>query len=149
MKKMVRLVYASKVRLDKLTSSELAHILMSSRTNNQSADITGLLLSNMECFLQVLEGPEHAVQALFTSIKSDPRHYSVTLIYELPITRRLFHDWAMGFSEITGEHFKLRLKDWTSLTPDEADAVLAGDMEIETGLPPESYPDHAPQHGRL
>ena len=52
-------------------------------------------------FMQILEGPEKAVQKLREKIKRDPRHGNFTIITEGRILARSFGDWSMGFRKIT------------------------------------------------
>jgi len=70
-------------------------ILSISRRNNIRDDITGALICRRDLYLQLLEGPEVAVQAALGRIARDDRHLAVRLLWSGPGTERLFPDWAM------------------------------------------------------
>lgn len=52
-------------------------------------------------FLQVLEGEESAVRALFATIESDPRHRGAIVLMEDEEESLLFDEWSMGFRNLT------------------------------------------------
>lgn len=91
------LVYSSSAPVE-LADTLLTELLRGSRQRNQQRGITGLLLYQQLRFLQVLEGPEAAVRAVFRRIACDQRHYALTVLSDGPIARRLFADWSMGFA---------------------------------------------------
>jgi hypothetical protein len=96
---MITLIYASSaVRL--MTQDELIELLTKAREKNQRLDITGMLLYKEGNFLQILEGPEAAVDALFNTIQQDPRHRGVIRIMRRPLETRQFAEWEMGFTQI-------------------------------------------------
>jgi hypothetical protein len=86
-----------------MADNELKALLNKSRTNNSSLGITGMLLYLDPFFIQVLEGDETVINKAFDTIKKDPRHYKVSIIYKKLIPQRLFPDWTMGFNKITRE----------------------------------------------
>lgn len=84
--------------------SELADILKGARVKNAGLGITGALMLHDDWFAQILEGPQAAVEDLFTRIKADPRHNSVRLSEAGPTAKHLFDKWAMA---IVAEHHEL------------------------------------------
>jgi Sensors of blue-light using FAD len=46
-------------------------------------------------YLQLIEGPEGALQATYTRICADDRHLEVNLLVSHAVEDRLFPDWAM------------------------------------------------------
>lgn len=98
---MIRLLYISTAR-DACGPDELADILRVSRRNNAAADITGLLIAGGQRFLQILEGPDAAVQTTFDRIRSDPRHFAPVVLSRRAVDERLFGQWAMGFQPAAG-----------------------------------------------
>lgn len=57
---------------------------------NKSSSITGILLFNGTHFFQLLEGPEAAVNAVYSRICQDPRHHNlVELLRDYAPARRL------------------------------------------------------------
>jgi hypothetical protein len=73
----------------------LGGILVSSRRNNPKHDITGCLIVRHDLYLQLLEGPEAAVEALYARIAVDDRHLEVHCLSREVVAARLFPDWAM------------------------------------------------------
>ena len=76
---------------------ELADILALARRNNRRLSVTGILLYEAGSFLQVLEGEQAIVTALFTRISTAPRHSRVQILREGAVAARSFGDWTMGF----------------------------------------------------
>lgn len=96
------LIYTS-VASQKMTDSDLKALLKTSRANNASLGITGMLLYLDPFFIQVLEGDEDVINQAFQTIKNDMRHHKVSIIYKKLISHRLFPDWTMGFNKINRE----------------------------------------------
>lgn len=91
---MLQLMYISSVRAG--TDAAIAPILMASRRNNDRDCITGLLYADGRRFLQVLEGPQEAVERSFARIQADPRHCAIVVLSRRVIAAREFGDWAMA-----------------------------------------------------
>ena len=70
-------------------------ILVQARRNNPSHDITGCLICRQDVYLQLLEGPAAAVDALYARISADDRHLAVMKLSQAPVSARMFPDWAM------------------------------------------------------
>lgn len=75
--------------------SMLNGILLQARRNNARDGLTGALVVRRDLYLQLLEGPEAAVQATFARIKRDNRHLAVKVLSCAPAELRLFPDWTM------------------------------------------------------
>ncbi|SFQ32191.1 Sensors of blue-light using FAD [Hymenobacter arizonensis] len=84
------------------TDAQLEDLLASARPFNAANQLTGLLLYNDSRFVQVLEGPEAAVRALYARIQQDPRHTSVVTVSEGPGPGRRFGEWGMAFGRVAG-----------------------------------------------
>lgn len=85
-----RLCYIStKTRLADLAA--IPELLLKSRQNNETAELTGLLLSADVSFLQVLEGSHSSIQERFSVIENDTRHCWIVQLRFEPIGKRLFH----------------------------------------------------------
>lgn len=82
------------------TEADLQALLEWSRTYNAQRQITGLLLYSDGWFVQLLEGSEAAVQALYTRIQADSRHTQVVSLSDGPSPQRWFADWHMAFSQL-------------------------------------------------
>ena len=93
------LVYASSA-VQPFSGSDLEELLATSRENNAKADITGMLLYKDGNFMQVLEGEEEAVRALYDKIAVDPRHRGEILLQQGFTEERQFPSWSMGFRDL-------------------------------------------------
>ncbi|PLK23832.1 blue light sensor protein [Porphyrobacter sp. TH134] len=73
----------------------LAGILSAARRNNPRYGITGALICRHDLYLQLIEGPTEAVDALYAVICEDDRHFDVRLLLSEAMGERLFPNWAM------------------------------------------------------
>jgi Sensors of blue-light using FAD len=90
---LTQLIYASRpFGFDDLA---LTGILASARRNNVRDAITGSLICREDLFIQLLEGPEDLVNALFARIARDDRHTELNKLFAGMADARLFPDWAM------------------------------------------------------
>lgn len=96
---MIQLVYVSSAT-HLMSEDDIMQILRVSRRNNANAGITGLLLYKDGNFLQVLEGEEDKVVALYNKIGQDSRHKDVHILSREVITERMFDEWTMGFQNV-------------------------------------------------
>lgn len=88
-----RLIYRSQpFGFDK---SMLAGILSTARRNNPRDGITGALFCRHDVYLQLIEGPADAIDALYARIEADDRHFDVQLLLSEDMGERLFPNWAM------------------------------------------------------
>lgn len=90
------LAYASNA-LVPAHSAEMLDIARACLRNNPRLGVTGALYFDGRHFYQVLEGDETVLACLFDTIRSDPRHADVKLVYRKPIAQRRFTDWSMKF----------------------------------------------------
>ncbi|MEM7030631.1 MAG: BLUF domain-containing protein, partial [Chloroflexota bacterium] len=96
MSNLISIVYVS-TAVDLFSETELINLLEVSRKNNEAKSITGLLLYARGNFIQLIEGPEAAIDNLYEKICRDPRHHHLTLLGRQPIAERHFPYWSMGF----------------------------------------------------
>lgn len=92
---MFRLVYISTARAP-ITTPLLDAILGASRRNNARLDVTGLLVAGRNRFLQMLEGEEGQVRALYQRVSADPRHIGCVVLRAEHCEMRLCPGWDMG-----------------------------------------------------
>jgi Sensors of blue-light using FAD len=94
---MFRLVYRSHSAIPVAErTAGLGEIFATARRNNKDLDVTGALMISDGAFVQVLEGDEAAVRALYARISADDRHQDVTLLKEQSVDGRTFGRWAMA-----------------------------------------------------
>lgn len=91
---MHQLVYESHA-CESLSPSDLFRIVEQSARNNLSADITGFLVYRGGQFLQLVEGPLNALDALLARLQRDPRHHSLRVLSRCAIAERAFPRWRM------------------------------------------------------
>lgn len=102
---MYYVVYVSQARKP-MDNATLEAILKVSRSFNSEQDITGLLIyryspdTNSGHFIQMLEGEERSVLALYEKICRDKRHHTKIVLGQGEIPERMFGEWAMGFKNI-------------------------------------------------
>ena len=70
----------------------LLELLAVARRNNPRAGVTGQLLYKDGNFMQLIEGDEAAVRALFARIERDPRHGGVIVLLDHVVPEREFSD---------------------------------------------------------
>jgi hypothetical protein len=90
---LIRLIYCS--RPFGFDDAILNGILSDARRCNERDAITGALICRADVYLQLIEGPAPAVDATFARIAKDNRHLEVNLLSRVPVTDRLFPNWAM------------------------------------------------------
>ncbi|MGI4874044.1 MAG: BLUF domain-containing protein [Janthinobacterium lividum] len=101
-----RIIYQSAATFA-LQECDLLRLLDQARALNGRFGITGILVYSEGRFMQVLEGLEKAVKAVFHAITTDLRHGKLELLDNGPLATRDFHDWHMGFTSSVGNYPQL------------------------------------------
>ena len=91
-----QVIYVSEIT--DTSSDSLTDIYDISQKNNSESGISGCLLIGSNSYLQLLEGPESAVENLYSKIKVDSRHKKVKKLFERHIEEKLFSSWSMKFA---------------------------------------------------
>jgi hypothetical protein len=99
---MFSLIYVSSA-IEPFSEADLVDLLARSRRNNTLLDVTGMLLYKDGNFMQVLEGEQQTVQALYRKIEKDPRHARISRLLGGFTPRREFADWSMGFCNLNSD----------------------------------------------
>ncbi|MEB0263711.1 BLUF domain-containing protein [Mucilaginibacter sp. 10B2] len=94
---MKNIVYVS-TAVNLMHENQLFDILHNSRLHNQALNISGVLLYSEGTFIQVLEGKDGMINALYARIKADQRHKDIITLIDEPITEKSFAQWLMGFA---------------------------------------------------
>jgi hypothetical protein len=92
---MQQLIYAS-ASVRPFRASDLYEMLTTARKFNGDHDITGMMIYHARSILQVLEGPDEEIDALFLRIRRDPRHTALRLIARSTLPSKEFESWPMG-----------------------------------------------------
>jgi len=103
---MYELIYSS-AAITALNDDELTILLGTSRHHNEVNGITGLLLHvhtespRSAYFVQLLEGPESAVEQTYERIAKDELHHDVRVLSRGVTSGRKFGSWSMRLEEIS------------------------------------------------
>ena len=105
-----QLIYQSQA-LVPFEAPALTGLMAQARAFNRECRVTGLLLYTPDGrFMQVLEGEENVVRALyFNHIALDPRHYNCRVLAEGSCLYRSFADWSMGLRVATAQDLRTLL----------------------------------------
>lgn len=90
------------IQVAHMTRADVALMLRESQMRNVNRRITGLLLRIDNHFLQYLEGPQAALDHVQTRLRDDARHRELLTFFHEPASKRLFEDWSMAFSDLSG-----------------------------------------------
>lgn len=96
-----RLTYLSKPTRP-FTEDDFDDIETKSVEANNARDVTGLLIVQDERILQILEGKEAAVRALYAKIEADSRHTITKLVSMVEDEERLLLTWSMIVRKMHG-----------------------------------------------
>ena len=127
------LVYASTAKKP-FSDGELLGWLHPFRERNVGLAITGLLLYKHGAFMQALEGEEEAVRALYATICEDKRHHCIITLVAMPVAKRQFSGWSMGFEDLGDTDLSLGpARQTPSFASPLTDELSRG--KIRSGLP--------------
>lgn len=96
---MFTMVYKSQAE-ENLDDAAIEKIVQDTKARNKKKNITGFFLYHAGEFIQLLEGEENAVKALFDKIKKDQRHRKVRVLSMEESVLRIFANWSMIYSKI-------------------------------------------------
>lgn len=102
---MHHIIYMSRARKT-LTQASLVGLLQQARRANEQHHITGALVYGEGQFMQIIEGEQAAVAALYERIARDPRHEAVFKVADKAIGARSFTEWSMAFQPISPASFE-------------------------------------------
>ena len=83
------------------SSEDFNSLLEQARSRNETLHITGKLLYCEGTFIQLLEGDENAVAAVYHSISQDDRLIALKKITEGYAEKRYYQNWSMAFDQIS------------------------------------------------
>ena len=97
-----------------LEPTEVVEILDQTEVRNNQLGVRGLLIYSEGNFFEVLEGEEKLIKDLFMTIKNDPRHKNIIIIFEKICDKELFgkEDGAVGFISQSTEFRKIKLENF-------------------------------------
>ncbi|BFM48955.1 BLUF domain-containing protein [Marinomonas sp. THO17] len=114
---MISITYISKAE-KVFSDSELQLMLEGFIEKNRLNNISGVLLYNgAGTFIQIIEGEEDSVLAIYEKIKKDKRHSNIVCLRKVNIAQRSFKQWRMGFRNLKNNSIKKDIT--TSFLEDE------------------------------
>ncbi len=96
---MIRQLLYRSAQLYEFSAQDMGRLLRDARAHNARHGIGGLLLLHDGLFMQLLEGPAAAVDALYARIVRDPRHCEVRLLVRREQPTPLLCDAHMAWAE--------------------------------------------------
>lgn len=103
--------------------SELHDIAIQAQQNNARAGITGALLHIENSFIQVIEGPDSAIEKLLTTLLADKRHKDMSIIMDRWVSSRDFKNWSMGMIKISDDEKTDVVREIRSATGPDSDGA--------------------------
>ncbi len=101
-----------------MTTEELTELLEGARRFSARVGVTGVLFHHSGRFFHYFEGSEEAVREVHARILASPRHHSLQLLLDSPLSERHFAGWHMGFCEPPANEFQaIANDDWASAMP--------------------------------
>ena len=98
------IIYMSQAR-QPMTQVALAELLQQAQQANEQQHITGVLVYGGDQFMQVMEGEQSVVEALYARIVKDSRHKNPFKLADKAIAERSFSTWLMAFERLTSAQF--------------------------------------------
>jgi hypothetical protein len=89
-----------------MTEAELEDLLRQAQRGNERRGITGALVYGEGQFMQIMEGEQATVEALYAHIEQDRRHKGVFKFADRAIPARRFAEWSMGFEVVSSAAFE-------------------------------------------
>jgi hypothetical protein len=97
---MRQIVYRSTTTADSgRAADDIPDIVRQAAARNGIEGITGLLYTEDDTFLQVIEGPSDSVSDLIARLENDARHRDLTILVDRSIAEREFGDWTMIYRD--------------------------------------------------
>lgn len=89
-----------------MTEADLAELLAQAQRGNAQRGITGALVYGDGQFMQIMEGEQATLEALYAHIKQDRRHTGLFKLADRPIEARRFAEWSMAFQVVSPAAFQ-------------------------------------------
>lgn len=89
-----------------MTDTELKELLTQAQQGNDRRGITGALVYGDGQFMQIMEGEQAALQALYAHLGQDRRHKGLFKLADRPIAERRFSEWSMAFQAVSPAEFE-------------------------------------------
>ncbi len=115
------LLYRSRI-VNRIGPLHMLLLVERARQANQAHGITGQLIYFDHSFMQYLEGPGAALDALWRQLQHDPRHYDVELLARYPLSQRRYCGSPLMFSG--NAYFRdYQLSGFSPVTPEDMESL--------------------------
>ncbi len=94
---MVSITYVS-LAMSQFNEASLLNLVAQCQRNNERLGVTGILVYSDGNFMQVIEGADLVIDALYERIKLDARHRGVVTVHQQAIEFREFQGWSMAYN---------------------------------------------------
>jgi len=125
---LTQLIYTS-IPAQHTAEVDLVRLVRKAQNYNIAQEISGFLLSDSHKLVQLIEGDEKDVDALFEKIKQDDRHHSIEIKYRSMSHQRVMPFLGMGLCFLKSN---LNLQQSFYFTPVQA-REFSGLIEGEVG----------------
>jgi hypothetical protein len=89
-----------------MSEEELRELLRQAQQGNERVGITGALVYGEGRFMQIMEGEQATLEALYTRLGQDRRHKDLFKLADRAILERRFTEWSMAFQVVTPAAFE-------------------------------------------
>lgn len=124
------LVYRSRASAQ-LTEEGIHQLLGAARLRNKSIGVTGVLLFDGVHFVQLLEGPERALDGLFDTIRQDRRHHHVVQLLRDYAPLRRFDGDEMLMVDLRGHGAEEASAAILNQLKEQVDPTLSDDRVLK------------------
>ena len=138
------LLYRSRI-VNRIGPLHMFLLVARARLANQAEGITGQLIYLDHSFMEYLEGPAAALDALWRNLRQDPRHYDVELLARFPLTQRRCASWPLMFS--SNAYFQqYQMTGFSAVQPGDMDALLEDCLALQQAAAASQSPSGNPVH---
>jgi hypothetical protein len=109
----------------------VADIAVKARSNNQQANITGLLVFDGLHFCQQLEGCAREVAQVMARIQGDSRHRDVRVLHHGPLDQRRFRRFSLGYTSVEDIELLERLQRLKGQAAVQAFVNLLAGLDVD------------------
>lgn len=94
---MISITYVSSA-VYRFSEATLLDLVDQCQRNNERLGVTGILVYSDGNFMQVIEGADLVIHALYERIRCDSRHRGVYTVRQQGIEAREFRGWSMAYN---------------------------------------------------
>ena len=123
------LLYRSRI-VNRIGPLHMLLLVERARQANRACGITGQLIYTDHSFVQYVEGPPAAIDALWRKFGRDPRHYDIELLARFALARRRHPDAPLVFSSHACFR-QYQMTDFTTASESDAEALIESCLALQ------------------